>query len=377
VKPFFAILLAVGGLTAASLPLHAEDKDSIFKKATFTPELNENQSPKGTAEFFHPEDTIYLSIELKGRPKSGDVTCKFFYKEQLIAETKLDVAEVNKGVLFSIGQNTFVGLSLKPTRPFPISSGYRAEVAFTGKPLGTFPFKIGPAKDALPSALKSVTLAKGVADHKPVNETREFTQLEKVVFAGSADLGIGTALEVNWLIDNKVDPVGTKSFVMEENKKAVPFFFSFVPESGWPTGAHEVVLLIDEKEAAREKFTIKADPNMGNTKLDVSSVSLYRDNGKGEPGEEVTSFTTKDIVLHLECTLAKPASPKGAKFIWTLIKAGDEENIEIAVAEMEETSLNRSLTSNLSTKKGLPAGEYRVDLVQGEKTLVTRNFTVK
>ena len=375
-KLFATFAIVIAAVLAASATVDAQD--SVFTKATYSHSLAENQMPQDTADFFYPDETIYLSVELKGRPKSGEVTAKFLLKDELIAETKLDVAEINKGIIFSFGQNTFVGLSLKPGNSLPIGTDYRTDVTFNGKPLGSFPFKVAPPKDALPSVLKSVTLAKGIAEgNKPVGETREFTQLEKVVFAGVADLGLGSALEVTWLVNGKPDEAGTKSFTMQENKKAVPFYFSYVPGRGWPVGTQEVFLTLDGKEVAREKFNIKADPGVGNVKVDVTSVSLHRDDGQGEAGEEVASFSTKDMILHLECSLAKPAIPQGVKFVWTLVKAGDEENVEIAVAEIDETTLNRSLSTSLRTKRGLPAGIYRVDLIQGGKVLMSRKFEVK
>jgi len=376
VKTFLTYLCGAFVLSLPLQPLGAED--SILKKATYAHALEENQSPKDTAEFFYPDETIYLSLELKGRPKSGGVTGKFFFKEELIAEATVDVAEVNEGVLFSFGQNTFVGLNLKPTRPLPIGAHYRTEVSFAGKSLGSYPFKVAPPKGAIPSLFKSAALAKGVDEKKkPMNPTRDFTQLDKVVLAGVADLGLGSALEVEWLVNGKPDDAGTKSFVMEENKKDVPFYFSYVPAKGWPVGSPEVVLTIDGKEVSREKFTVKADPSVDNTEIDVVGVTLHRDDGDGEAGEEVEFFSTEDLVLHLECELGKPVIPQGVKFIWTLIKAGDEENLEIAVAEIDEDSLNRSLSTNLTTKEGLPAGLYRVNLVQGEDLLASKKFEVK
>jgi len=161
-------------------------------------------------------------------------------------------------VVFSIGQNTFIGFNLKPNSALPVGGGYRTELSFDGKDLGEFPFKIAPPKDAIPSALTSVTLAKGVHDSSlPVDETRAFAPEEKVVLVGMGNLGLATAIEANWFVSGKLDAAGTKSFTMEENKEKVPFYFSFLPEGGWPVGDHEVSLTMDGQEVAREKFSVK------------------------------------------------------------------------------------------------------------------------
>lgn len=229
-----------------------------FLKATYTSALGEGQSPTDTVESFGQEDTIYLSMELQGRSKRGKATAKFFYFDQLIAEATVDVAEVNQDVVFSVGQNTFVGFNLKSNSPLPVGVGYRTELSFDGKDLGEFPFQIAPPKDAIPSSLNTVTLAKEVDDSSlPLNESREFGQQESVFLVGNGDLGLATSLEVKWLVSGTLDTEGTKSFTMEENKKNVPFYFSFLPAEGWPMGEHEVTLFLNGKEVAREKFTIK------------------------------------------------------------------------------------------------------------------------
>jgi hypothetical protein len=229
-----------------------------FLKATYTSALGENQAPVDTVESFGQQDPIHISVEIKGRPKMGDATAKFYYFDQLIAETTVDVAEINKDLIFSVGENTFVGFTLKADNPLPVGVGYRTELSFAGKALGDFPFQIAPPKDAIPSSLTAVTLAKGVDDSSlAIDESNEFNQPEPVFLVGKADLGLASSLEVNWLVSGRLDDEGTKSFTMEENKQGVPFYFSFLPAEGWPTGEHEVTLSLNGKEVAREKFTIK------------------------------------------------------------------------------------------------------------------------
>lgn len=352
--------------------------DTLLKSATYCRTLNENQSAKDKAESFYPDEKIRLSIELKGRPKSGIAAAKFFFREQLIAEAKVDVAEVNKGVMFSIGQNTFVGFSLKPTSALPAGAVYHTEVTFEGASLGSFPFEVSPPKDSIPSKINSVTLARGIDDkNSPVDETRAFTTLQKVVLAGRGDLGNGSWLEVHWMVGGKEDLAGRKSLTMEENKKDVPFYFSFFPKGGWPEGAHEAVVVLNGKEATREKFTVKADPNMKLGKPKVAKISLFHDDGKGSAGEAADSFGTDDKIVHAEFSLTAPALVQGTRVIWTLVEAADAKNEEIAVAPIEDEGAQKSLSSFLRTKNGLPPGKYRVQILLGDEELGVQNFEVK
>lgn len=366
------------GFNLACAVTSTQAEEVVLKQATFCHGLKEDQSPKDTAEFFMNDETVFLSLELKGRPKSGIVAAKFMFRDDVLADAKVDVATVNKGVIFSFGQNTFVGFDVTHEKPLPVGDCYVADVTFDDQPLGKFPFKIAPPKDAIPSKVLRVTMAKGAdEDQQPVDETREFAGDEKAVLVGVGDLGLSSWLEASWKVGGKVDDAGTRSFTMKENKKDVPFSFSFVPAGGWPAGTHEVVLVLDGKTVATEKFTVKAGaPMAGKTKLVIDSSQLFRDDGKGEAGKEVTKFTTDDTVLHARWNLKEKALAKGVQFVWVLVEVEGEKEQALATADIE-AAVSDEITSSLTTKQGLPAGKYRIDLVQDGKVLDSKPFEVK
>lgn len=367
---------ALSGLLLFTPPLPAASVRLVG--ATYTHELNTDQSPKDKADSFRPGDTVCLSLELKGRPKTGIVAAKFMFRDQIIAEAKVDVAQVNKGVVFSMGRNTFVGFSLKPANPLPVGPVYRTEVTFDGAPLGDFPFVVAPPEDAIPSTISAVTLARAIGQkNEPLGQTREFTTAQKVVLAGRGDLGNGSWIEANWLVGGKLDPGGTKSFTIKENKKDVPFYFSYLPKGGWPTGAHEVVLIVDGKVAAREKFAVAAGTEPKPGKLAVSEITFHRDDGKGGSGELTESFGADDRILHVKFALATPAPAQGARIAWILVEAANARNQELAVAVIDNEMPQPALSGFLRTKKGLPAGRYRVELLRGDDVLARKDFEVK
>jgi hypothetical protein len=321
---------------------------------------------------------VFLSIELKGRPKTGVVAAKFMFRDDVLAEAKVDVATVNEGVIFSFGEDTFVSFDLKPKQPLPVGACYRADVTLDDKPLGQFPFRIAPPKDAIPSKFLSATLAKGAdKERKPVDETHDFAGTDKVFLVGSGNLGLASWLEATWKINGKVDDQGTRSITMEENKENVPFTFSFIPAGGWPAGTHEVSLQLDGQEVAHEKFTVKVGaPMAGDTKLQLVSSQLFRDDGKGEAGKEVKAFTPEDTELHARWNLKKPALVKGVQLVWVLLEAEDVKEQTLATADVEP-GVDDQIDSSLTVKKGLPAGKYRIDLLQDGKVLDSKAFEVK
>ncbi|MDP1592052.1 MAG: hypothetical protein Q8M07_30105 [Prosthecobacter sp.] len=366
------------GFNLACLVLPTQAQEGLLKKAVFCHGLKEDQSPKDTAEFFRNDETVYLSIELKGRPKTGIVAAKFMFRDDLLADAHVDVATVNEGVIFSFGQNTFVGFNVTHKEPLPVGDCYTADVTFNDQPLGRFPFKVAPPKDAIPSKVLRVTMAKDAdEDQRAVDETREFAGTEKAVLVGVGNLGLSSWLEASWKVGGKVDDAGTRSFTMKENKNDVPFSFSFVPAGGWPAGTHEVSLMLDGQEVANEKFTVKVGaPMAGKTKLVLDSSRLFRDDGNGEEGKEVKAFSADDTMLHARWNLKEKALAKGVQFVWVLVEAEGEKEQVIATADIEP-AVSDQITSSLTTKKGLPVGRYRIDLLQDGKVLDSKPFEVK
>lgn len=315
---------------------------------------------------------------MKGRPKSGVVAARFMFRDDVLAETKVDVATVNEGVIFSFGESTFVGFNVTHKDPLPVGACYRADVSFDDKALGQFPFRVAPPEGAIPSKLLSVTMAKGAdKERKPVDETREFAGLEKVFLVGKGSLGLSSWLEATWIVGGKVDEQGTRSFTMEENKADVPFSFSFIPAGGWPAGEHEVLLLLDGQEVAKEKFKVKLGaPMAGATKLTLDSSQLFKDDGKGEAGQETAFFTSEDRELHARWKLKEEALVKGVQCAWVLVEVEGEKPQIIATADIEP-NVSDQISSSLTIKGGLPPGKYRVDLLQDGKVLDGKPFTVK
>ena len=370
---------------------------SEFPKAVYTHKLNADQSPSDKAESFAQEDTIYLSMEIKGKPKTGKATAKFFYLEQLIDESSVDVATLTKDSTSAKGGNTFAGFSLKPGSPLPVGVGCRTELEWNGKSVGVFPFKVAPPEGAIPSSITSIKLAKGVDEaFVAQTETSEFGANEKVVVVGNGQFGKGSMFWVDWFVAGKLDDAGTKSFTVNANKEKLPFSFSFLPAGGWPAGKHEVVISLDGKVAVREKFTIKAEVAdsskmsefqkglkgleeelKANKTIRVRKVTLFKDDGSGKPGESVTEFAAKDLHLHAEFSLDLPVNTSGAKVVWTLVKAGKHADHALATVELTEGGLQDFVATDLNSESALPAGDYKVELLRDDKVLGGKAFQIK
>jgi hypothetical protein len=228
-----------------------------IKEATFAHGLTEDMQPTNPGADFAPDETVYLSLRLNGRPKEGVVTSRFYWGDSLIADAGVDLADVNSGVLFSVGEDTYVGYTLTHDDPFPISDQYRAEVSYNDQPLGIYSFRVAPPAEAIPSQVKQVTLALGADEnYEPVDPTTSFAPDQEVYLVGAGDLGLSTWLQADWYVNGALDETGTRSLTLDQNIADAGFTFSFLPEGGWPAGEHFVVLTMNDQEVGRYPFTV-------------------------------------------------------------------------------------------------------------------------
>ncbi len=129
----------------ASAPAETEGTTSLeILEATFAHGLDDNMGPVDPGNQFQPDETIYLSIKLKGKPKEGVVSARFMYGDQEIAKASVDLAEAWKqeGAVFAIGGNAQVGFTLTHDQPFPVGDAYKAEVYLNGELAETYPFQV-------------------------------------------------------------------------------------------------------------------------------------------------------------------------------------------------------------------------------------------
>lgn len=226
-------------------------------EATFAHGLTEEMQPIDPGSAFAPEETVYLSLRLKGRPKEGIVTARFYYGETFIAEASVDLAESNSGVLFSLGEDTYVGYTLSHEGSFPASEDYRAEVFFGDAALATYPFQVVASSGGLVSRVTDALLALDAGeDYEPIHPTTIFAFDDEVHLVGEGDMAAGSTIQAEWYVAGQLDPTGTRLLTLEEDIPGAGFVFSFLPDGGWPPGEHEVVLILDGDEVGRFPFGI-------------------------------------------------------------------------------------------------------------------------
>ncbi|MBN1138649.1 MAG: hypothetical protein JXM73_18835, partial [Anaerolineae bacterium] len=103
-------------VVVTSLPPTPEAGVEVLE-AVFAHGLGETMQPVDPGADFAPAETVYLSLKIKGRPPAGLVTAAFYWRDTLIAEAGVDLADANSGLLFSVGENTYAGYTLTHEQP--------------------------------------------------------------------------------------------------------------------------------------------------------------------------------------------------------------------------------------------------------------------
>lgn len=245
-----------GGSRATPTEAPATTGEATLVAATFTKKLGENQEPVEPTESFYPDETVYISLEFEGRPENGIVRSEFFWGDESIAAAEVDFADVNSGVLISIGQSTYASFNLSPNQPFPVSNNYRVVSTLDGEDLGEFPYSVVQPEGSIPSKIATAVLATDHVDYEPTEETDVFAPDQQVFLVGRGDLGVGAWMKAELYADGTlVEDAVTTLGPIEEDASDTGFAFDFTPEGTWGDGEYEVVLYLNDEEVERLSFT--------------------------------------------------------------------------------------------------------------------------
>lgn len=244
-----SVLLGTGMITAEP----ASAKGITIKKATFAREVTSDFKAKGVTTKFLGTETVFLLLQVKGRPKSGKIEATWNFRGSPIGSANVNLSSVNKGLLFSFGEDTYVKFNFTPGKePLPIGASYQVTVKTEGKTTGTYPFAVVAPAGAIPSKITKNMLSKSTT---PTPATT-FAPSDSVYVLFTGDFGVGTWIEAEWTVNGKVVPDATRSITLSANNKAVDGNFYLLPPGGWPKGKHSVTLFMNETKVVTASFTV-------------------------------------------------------------------------------------------------------------------------
>jgi hypothetical protein len=249
-------------------------------EATFAHGVDEDGQPVDPDDTFAGDETVHFCLSLKGRPKEGIVNGQFYRGDKSLGEVEVDLADLNSDVVFSFGQNTYVHFWLTGDSddPLRISEAYRTDVSYDGQLIGSYPFSVVPPPGAITTQIREASLALGAdSDYNPVQPTDTFAPDQEVYLVMRGDIGLFTWLKAEWYVDGQLDETGTRNITVQENAPETGFFFSFMPEDGWPVGEHQVVLTVNDKETGRYDFTVETASAESESPDDAAGMVLFED----------------------------------------------------------------------------------------------------
>jgi len=107
----------------------------------------------------------------------------------------------------------------------------------------------------------------------------------------------------------------------------------------------------------------------------ITETHLFRDNGSGEAGDEVSTFSPSDRNQHFEAKLNNLVSGH-VKWVFTAVDTTEGQNIEITTVETDVTRAN-DLIASLSLPNDWPTGSYKAEIYLDDSLLGTLNYSVQ
>jgi len=217
----------------------------------------------GAVETFRADETaVHARITIDGRPRAGQLTMRWMWDDTQIAEATVDLSDVNGGLLFSVGQDTYVRGTLSLERMLYIGDGHRLVLLAEGEELGSWGFDVVPPEGARPSRFVAAQLYRSFDPQTgPSDPATTFAPGDTVFVVGQVALGYLSWFDAEYTVSQQVDAEMTQEMIgPEDGGEPTNFVFRGQREGGWPEGSHRVTLILDDRPVSSLPFTVAAAP---------------------------------------------------------------------------------------------------------------------
>jgi hypothetical protein len=110
----------------------------------------------------------------------------------------------------------------------------------------------------------------------------------------------------------------------------------------------------------------------------VTKMTMAKDNGKGDAGDETNTFSPGDHKVHCLVTLKDPKEGTKVTFVWWIVDAGGTKNEKLKELDYTTESDDvKVVHGNLSSTRDWPSGKYKVDAQINGNTEKTASFTIE
>jgi hypothetical protein len=104
-------------------------------------------------------------------------------------------------------------------------------------------------------------------------------------------------------------------------------------------------------------FSTNSNSNFGA----ISKITMAKDNGSGDPGDETNTFSPSDHKIHCLITLRNPKEGTKVSFSWWIVDAEGTKNEKIKDLDYTTESGVKVVHGNLSSTRDWPSGKYKVE----------------
>ena len=109
----------------------------------------------------------------------------------------------------------------------------------------------------------------------------------------------------------------------------------------------------------------------------LSKVTMAKDNGNGDPGDETNTFRPSDHKIHCLVTLSTPKEGTKITFAWWLVDAGGTKDEKLKELDFTTGEKDNVVHGNLSSARDWPSGKYKVEVLVNGNSEKTVTFTVE
>jgi len=120
-----------------------------------------------------------------------------------------------------------------------------------------------------------------------------------------------------------------------------------------------------------------SNSNSGSNSGPISKMTMARDNGNGEPGDETNTFSPGDRKIHCLVTLKTPKEGTKITFTWWIVDAQGAKNQKLKELDYTTDSDVQIVHGNLSSTRDWPSGKYKVEASVDGNLAKTVAFTVE
>jgi hypothetical protein len=104
-------------------------------------------------------------------------------------------------------------------------------------------------------------------------------------------------------------------------------------------------------------FSKNSNSNSGS----ISKITMAKDNGSGDPGDETNTFTPSDQKIHCLVTLRNPKEGIKVSFSWWIVEANGTKNEKLKDIDYTTESDVKTVHGHLSSTRDWPSGKYKVE----------------